>query len=318
MNAIDKRIQELYQFEPDRTLSTTAIDSFWEGVLAQYKTKPLNDQCIQVETPMQGIEVYDVSYEGFDDTPIRAWYMVPAHLKLAEYPCLIFFHGYTGERGLPEQYASWLLAGFAVLAVDVRGQGDTGNRLADDHGIMRGWLTQNITDKQRCYYMAITIDAWKAVDWAMTRAEIDSKKIAVIGGSQGGGLSLITSALHSGVSYCVADIPNMCHMDFGILNSTSSLTEAAAFVKRYPDLLEPVLETLAHFDMMNLAHRIHIPVRISVGLKDTVCMPETIFAVYNRLATEKVLDIHPFSGHEVSSRQTRRHMTELIAWISKD
>ncbi len=314
MNAIDKRTQDLYNYRPDLTLPQNAIDGFWAPLLKQAAEKPLHDRVEPVETYMQGIEAYDVSFEGFDDTPIRAWYLVPAQLQLDAYPCIVFFHGYTGSRELPEQYAAWLLAGFAVLAVDVRGQGDTGNRLASEHGGTKGWLTQNMTDPLRCYYMAIAIDAYQAVEWATARAEVDPLRIAVMGGSQGGGLALLASALHPGVAYCVADIPNMCHMDYGILHSASSLTEAAAYIKRYPDTLEAVLDTLAHFDMLNLSHRIRIPVRMTVGLKDLVCMPETIFAVYNRLDTDKQLDVYPFSGHEVGTRQTRRHMEALCGW----
>src|SRR5690606_36660021 len=98
-------------------------------------------------------------FEGYDYTPIRAWYLVPEHLRLSSYPCVVFYHGYTGSRDLPESYAAWLLAGFAVLAVDVRGQGDSGNHLKLEHGGTKGWLTQNITDPSSCYYMAIGVDA---------------------------------------------------------------------------------------------------------------------------------------------------------------
>lgn len=74
---------------------------------------------------------------------------------------------YSGDRGLPERYAHWVMLGYAVFAVDVRGQGgETGNLLSMDSGVVKGWVTQGITDMHRSYYMAIAMDAVRAVETA--------------------------------------------------------------------------------------------------------------------------------------------------------
>lgn len=315
MNAIRKRIEDLHRYLPPLTNDSDTVDRFWDAVSARYGTKPLNSTIHAADSPMSGVDVYHVAYEGFDDTPIHGWYLVPAFLKQEKYPCVVIYQGYTGDKGLPERYAPWLLLGYAVFAVDPRGQGgETGNRLNYDGGGSKGWITQNITDKDRCYYLAVAVDSAKAVDWVSSRPEIDPGKIAVMGGSQGGGLALLTTAINGKVSLAIADIPNMCHMDFGIMNSTGSLTEAAEYVKRNPRQLESVLDTLSYFDIMNLAHRIRVPVHISVGLKDLVCWPETVFAAYNRMNGEKTIEVHPFSGHEVGEHQQRLTMQRLKAW----
>ncbi|WP_199614201.1 acetylxylan esterase [Paenibacillus alkalitolerans] len=315
MNAIHKRIQDLHNYKPPLTLEPSEADRFWDETLAAFADKPMLDEMKKVESPLKEVEAYHVSYEGFDDTPVHAWYLVPAFLKQDRYPCIVIYQGYSGDKGLPERYAAWLLLGYAVFAVDMRGQGgETGNRLNYDFGASKGWITQNILHKERCYYMALTIDSIKAVDWVSRRPEILPDKIAVMGGSQGGGTALIASALNKKASLVIADIPNLCHMDFGVMHSTGSLTEAATYIKRHPDRLEAVLLTLAHFDIMNLAHRIQIPSRVSVALKDTVCWPETVFAAYNRIEGNKHIDIHPFSGHEVSEHQLRLHMQYLDEW----
>ncbi len=128
------------------------------------------------------------------------------------------------------------------------------------------------------------------------------------GSSQGGGLALIAAALSDKPAIAVAHIPNMCQMDFGMLNSSSSLSEAAAFCERFPEHLDAVLETLSYYDNMNLAHRIRIPVFASVGLKDLTTMPETIYAAYNRITSDKRIVPSPFSGHTVTGDQNRKAM----------
>ncbi|MVP01068.1 acetylxylan esterase [Paenibacillus lutrae] len=315
MNAIQKKIHDLHHNKRPLTMEPESIDRFWDETLLKFKDKPLEAEAVQRETFMAGVDAYHVTFQGYDDTPLKGWFLVPSFLQKETYPCLVCFPGYTADKGIPERHASWLLQGFAVFALDVRGQGgETGNNLDYDAGTSVGWITQNILDKERCYYMAITIDAFKAVDWVMSRPEVNKDKIAVMGGSQGGGLSLITGALHDSVSLIIADIPNMCYLDYGVLHSVGSLKEAADYVKRNPDRMSTVLDTLAHFDIMNLAHRIRVPVRMSAGLKDMVCWPETIFAAYNRIVSEKHIDVHPFSGHEVSEWQKRSHMRYLEAW----
>ncbi len=309
MNTIELRKLELENWCPEPTLNEAAVNQYWEDALAEYELKPLHMTSVPEATPFPGMSVNKVSFRGFDDTPVNAWHILPIGNREGQalLPCIVTFPGYTGDRGFPERYASWLLRGYAVLAVDVRGQlGETGNLLPQDSGAVKGWITQGILEKERSYYMAVAIDAVRAVDTAAKLPGIDPHRIGVAGGSQGGGLSLLAGSLNKRVAAIVADIPNLCQLDYGVLHSSSSLTEIAEYVKRYPEWLEHVLHNLAYFDIVNLAPRITAPVLISVGWKDTVCLPETIYAAYNRIKSSKVINDYPFSAHEVSEYQNRQ------------
>lgn len=306
MNAIEKRIEELYRYNPD-VAAPLDLTEFWNRTIKEAKECPCVGIRVQTETPFPAMDVYHVTYEGYDNTPLKGWYIVPKFTMERSLPCVVLFHGYTGGKGYPEQYADWLMLGYAVFAVDVRGQGgETGNRMDSEYGMTKGWITQGILDKDTCYYKAVAVDAMKAIEWVASQLEIDASRIVVTGDSQGGGISLLAAAISDTPSIVVANIPNMCHMDFGLLNSTGSLTEAAEFLNRFPEHLNAVLTTLSYFDILHLADRIDIPVMMSVGLKDTVCMPETVFAAYNRISSEKILNIYPFTGHAVSGYQKRK------------
>ncbi|MFD1954615.1 acetylxylan esterase [Paenibacillus thailandensis] len=306
MNAVEKRIEELYRYNPDLQ-PPPDLEAFWNRTLTEAEKRQPAAERVKADTPFPAADVYHVTYEGYDNTPLKGWFIVPKFSLDRRLPCAVLFHGYGGGKRYPEQYADWLLLGMAVFAVDVRGQGgETGDRMASEYGMSSGWMTQGILDKETSYYKALAVDAVKAVEWAAIQPEIDAERIAVAGDSQGGGISLLAAALSMTPAVAVANIPNMCHMDFGILHSTGSLTEAAAFVNRFPQHLDAVLRTLSYYDMLHLAPRIDIPVMMSVGLKDTVCMPETIFASYNRIKSEKILNVYPFSGHMVSDYQKRQ------------
>ncbi|PZD97356.1 acetylesterase [Paenibacillus sambharensis] len=305
MNAINRRIDELHQLRPN-SIPPDDLELFWELTVQEALAAPLNAVRTEVTSLMSGMRVWEAAFDGYANTTIHALYMTPAYTE-GPYPCLVTFPGYTGGKGEPEHYASWILMGCAVLAVDVRGQGgSTGSMLGSMHGTSKGWITEGILDKNNCYYKAVAVDSLRAVQWLTEQPDIDQARIGATGASQGGGLSLLVSALHPAVSLTNADIPNLCHMDYGVLYSTGSLSEVADFCRRSPDQTEVVMDNLRYFDMLHLGSRIRGPVLMSVGLKDTVCMPEQVFPMYHAIASEeKRLDIYPFTGHMVEPAQQR-------------
>ncbi|WP_079911604.1 acetylxylan esterase [Paenibacillus sp. 32352] len=318
MSFLERKISDLHAYNPELT-APDDLDLFWSRTLHQAASQgTIPCERRHTLTSMRGVDAYRVSFQGYDLTPITGWYLVPTLWNEGRYPCVIHFHGYAGNSGLPESYAPWLLAGIAVFAIDLRGQsGGTGDLLPQAGGMTKGWITKGIEDKDTCYYKALVADCLRAVDWAAEQPETDPARIGVAGVSQGGGLAMIVSALSRKPSFAIADIPNMCHMDWGIFHSTGSLTEAADYVSRYPERLKRVMRTLSYFDNMNLAERIDIPILVSVSLKDTVCMPETVFAAYNRIRSEKQLHIYPFRGHSTWEKHLRKVLEFALTKVGK-
>lgn len=311
MNILEKRKAELYAYSAERTAADD-FELFWERTLGASRNKPLNGKREEADTLSLYMTAYQITYEGYDHTPIHGWYVLPKFMDAAKLPCVVIYHGYHGSKRYPESYADWLLMGYAVFAVDVRGQGgDTGNELSHSFGMTKGWITQGILHPEKSYYQAITVDAIKAVEWVFQQPEIDKGRIYVAGASQGGGLSLLVSALSDIPAKTIADIPNMCHMDFGILHSTGSLTEAAAFISAYPEYESQVMRTLSYFDVLNLTDRLRKPVLMSVGLKDPICMPEAVFAVYNQILVPKEMHVYPFNGHYTTGDHFRKQIEFL-------
>lgn len=306
LDYIGRRLQALSETQPVRT-ARADYDAFWDRMEAERQKLGGSGSRTEAQSDLIGVQAYRVVLDGYADTPVHAWYLLPPQPAGGPYPCLVFAHGYTGSKGEPEEYAAWLLRGYAVLAFDIRGQGgETGNRMASGYGMTKGWITQGILDKDECYYKAIVLDTLQAVDWAAAQPEVDPGRIAVLGGSQGGGLTLMAAAFHPGVKAAVADIPNMCQMDFGILNSIGSLSEAAEFVYKHPEHLDRVLETLSYYDAVNAGDRIGCPILVSVGLKDMVCWPETVYAAYNGIESDaKTIVPYPFAGHFTGAGHSR-------------
>lgn len=305
LNVVEERIAQLKGYTPALTRRNDH-DAFWEKTIKQYEDCTVTVQRKMVDTPMAAlIDIYDFSYTSFDDTLVHGWYMLPK--GESEIAGLVSFPGYTGGRGLPEDHLHLVTSGFAVLAIDARLQGgQTGSKQQLAYGTAKGWASQGILSPETSYYKGLLGDAYLAVSSLLQQPEIDTTRVGVVGSSQGGGMALWTAVLHQSVKVSAANVPNMCHLHKGVLSSTGSLTEIAEFVHRYPQHYDQVMKTLTYYDFLNSAHKLVHPVLVSVGLKDTVCLPETIFAAFNRIPEPKEINVYPFSGHSAPSYQQRK------------
>ncbi|AZB42197.1 acetylesterase [Bacillus sp. FJAT-42376] len=313
MNALENQMKQLLSYSAEPTRSTEELSSFWQKKLESLKNTPVRASFSDTTDLFPSVHVYSAVYYGYDETPLHARLLVPLFAEDQELPCAVVFHGYGDSKGLPEKHAALLLMGVAVFAADVRGQGgETGNHLPSAHGMASGWITQGILDPEHSYYLAIVLDAVRALDAAASHPKVDASRLFTAGLSQGGGLALMAAALSGDkIKFAAASLPGMCHMDLGIMKSTGSLSEAAAFIQKHPEHLEKVMSTLSLFDLLNHAPAIKVPVHIQVGLKDPVSVPESIMAVYNRIPSRKKLDVHPFTAHEMTAHVQRR-MLEYV------
>jgi cephalosporin-C deacetylase len=62
--------------------------------------------------------------------------------------------------------------------------------------------------------------------------------------------------------------------------------------------IDEFFEKLGYIDLQFLAPRIKARVYMSTGLMDVTCPPSTQFAAYNKITSEKQIEIYPDYGHE--------------------
>ncbi|MBM7618463.1 cephalosporin-C deacetylase [Bacillus tianshenii] len=289
-------------------------DAFWERTLIETRSRPLNEQLELMDYPIKQVKAYEVSYHGFDDTPIQGYYIIPTQFE-GKLPCLIFFHGYAGHKNSVSHYMKWLIQGYAVFAVDCRGQGRTGDYSRYTSDEMGTWVTKGILDKEEYYYRKVFMDGVRAIDFVCSRTEIDQERIAVMGASMGGGITLAVAALDDRPKLAVADVPNLCDIPLAMKQKfEGSLTVVDQFLHRHPEYIEQVYTTLTYFDNLNNCERIKCRTRMTVGLKDLICPPMPIYGVYNRMHCPKSIEVFPFSGHDMGIID---HMDKTLAYVNE-
>ncbi|KAB8195510.1 acetylxylan esterase [Nonomuraea phyllanthi] len=315
---VDMPLPQLREYLPERA-EPADFDAFWERTLAEARGHDLAPEFTPVPSPLTVAEVFDVTFAGFGGHPIKGWLLVPRDAA-GPVPCVVEYQGYGGGRGLPIDWLLWPSHGYAVFAMDSRGQGAGGWRRGDTADPFPGTgpqtpgvMTSGIHDPDAYYYRRLYTDAVRAVEAARSHPMVG--EIAVGGASQGGAIALAVSALVPGLACAFLDVPFMCHIRHATqITGEHPYAELAAYCRAFKDQVEPVFETLAYFDGVNFAARAATPALFSVGLQDGITPPSTVFAAYNHYAGEKDIRVYPYNGHEGGESA---HAMERIARARK-
>ena len=267
------------------------FDAFWDEVLRQTARIPLDATMERVPircTP--DVEVFLVHYSSLDNVRIAGWYCLPRGGS-CPLPALVHMPGYISEPAIPRESA---LLGYASFGVITRGKLRSNRQFNPG---FPGLLTHNITDRNTYSYRGLYMDASRAIDFLLSREEIDGLRIGVTGGSQGGGLTVTTAALRPEIRAAAASAPFMCGiMDSIDLLDTYPYQEFADYLRMYPARKSVVEDVLAYFDGINFAPRVDCPIIVNFGKQDNVCPAETAIAAFRALGcSDKRL--YPYDGH---------------------
>ncbi|WP_261800189.1 acetylxylan esterase [Paenibacillus sp. PAMC21692] len=295
---VEQKRKELEKYLPELTRRSDFFE-FWEETIAEAQEVPLRPERKEIDYPIPSVRVYDISYNGMDETRIHGWLILPAFLSKEKYPCVVHYHGFNGSRGNPVGYMHFVMMGMAVLAVDCRDQGGkTGNSAQYTHGYSSNVACRGVHNKYEYYFRHVYMDCLKAIDFACAQEEIDADRIVIDGGSQGGGLGMAIAALDNRAKLAMVDVPSNSNIVARIEGNHGAFGSVTEFLRHHPELTDQVMDNLSYFDTMNMAERIQCPVLASVALKDETCPPQMYYATYNRIVGEKEIFLYPFNGHE--------------------
>ena len=160
-------------------------------------------------------------------------------------------------------------------------------------------MTRGILDPATYYYRRVFTDAVRAVEAARAHPGVDPTRVAVTGGSQGGGISIAAASLVPDVAAVMPDVPFLADFERAItITDKDPYTEVARYLKAHRDHTDRVLRTLGYMDVANLGRRATAPALFSVGLMDEICPPSTVYAAYNEYGGPKEIVEYPFNDHE--------------------
>lgn len=216
---------------------------------------------------------------------------------------------YTGSLAMAEKGAITLQVGIHGIPLNLPAEAYDMLKT----GALDNYARFNLDDRNAYYYRRVYLGCLRAADYLTTRPDWDGKNLIVMGGSQGGQLSIMTAALDPRVTGVAAlypaysDVSGYLHGRAGGWPGLFRTSENG--VKDAP--VEPKLLTTSYYDTLNFAKRLRVPGIYFQGYNDVTCPPTSVFAVYNTITAPKRLVLGLEHGHAWS----RSQQDPVDAWV---
>ncbi len=286
---------------------------FWRQGIAELTRVPVDPRLEPVtEEKIPGAKRCLVSLANIEGSRMFGWLTVPE--GKGPFPALVYVMGAPGgiREFRTDPRSAYAEAGMIVLAVNIHGielgrDPQFYERLHARH-ILGSFPFQGCDDPYRYYYRRVVLGGIRALDYLCGREDVDTTRLAVAGASQGGGLSLLITALDRRVKAVAVNVPAMCDHT-GVLYGRPT---------GWPHLLErekseQAGRTSAYFDGAVAAGFIEVPALLTVSLLDEACPPTTVYSAYNNLKGTKRIVPFPGKDHPQSFGPERTQL--MIQWL---
>lgn len=300
--------------KPTTTLPKDFME-FWKSAIKEVRKIPLDVKMEKMEARSTAtVDVYEISFQNTDSSRTYGALSIPK--KEGKYPVVLKVPGagaraYLGDKLLADK-------GFIVLQLGIHGipiskPDEFYNQLARTK--LYGYPNFNQNDKDRYYYKRVFLGCVKAIDFIQTLPQYDGKNLAVAGGSQGGALAVVTTALDKRVKCLVSYFPALSDITGYLFNRTGGWPHTLRNPNNVKD--DNIINTSKYYDAVNFARYIKVPGFYSWGYNDETCPPTTSYALYNTIKAKKEKFIEKESGHKYTKKQLQLMDDWLIKYLKK-
>ena len=303
MPLLDKPLHELKEYRGINPRPGD-FDAYWDKALKELDATKPNVEMKPVDVLGNiNAELFDLYFTGVGGARVYAKYLRPKGATKA--PAVLQFHGYSASSGDWSDKLNFVSQGFAVAALDCRGQGGLSEDNSQVVGNTReGHLIRGLDGPpEKLLYRQIFLDTAQLARIIMSQPEINPDRVASMGGSQGGALALVCAALEPRIRLTASVFPFLS--DYRRVWEMDLAKDAYNDLKQYFRRFDPfhersdeIFTKLGYIDIQFLAQRIKADVLMGITLMDNICPPSTQFATYNKIVSKKESLIFRDFGHE--------------------
>ena len=288
------------------------FNNYWNKAKAALAAIPIDAKMTLIpERCTENVNVYHVNLQNYKEGT-RLYGILCMPKKEGKYPALLQVPGagarpYSGDIANAEKGIITFQIGIHGVPVDMD-VAVYSNLMA---GALAGYWNYNLDDKDRYYYKRVYLGCVRANDFLTSLPQYDGKNLAVMGGSQGGALSIVTAALDPRVKFLAALYP--------------ALSDVTGYLKGraggWPHLFDKnnlafnntreKIATAGYYDVVNFAKQLKVPGMYTMGFNDEACPPTSMYAAYDVITAPKELYIVPETGHWTFPEQRE----QLNEWI---
>lgn len=303
-------------FSPEKIQPYTQLpgdfQSFWSSTISENQKIPMKYSKELVKEMSDDVEdVYLVKLQVDKRHWLYGYLLYPKNAAKGSCPVVLTPPG-AGVKTIKEVTSRpyYQEAGMIRFVTDIHGIRPTlpESDFNDIRSAFSDYLEMGLDSREHYYMRHVYVGLVRCIDFLTSLPEWDGCNVAVMGGSQGGALSIIAAALDQRVTLCVANHPALSDMAAGAIGRTSGYPH---FKQDYYS--EANIKTMSYYDVVNFARYVKCPTYLTWGYNDDTCSPTTSYAVWNTLKCEKESLITPINEHWTSEATNRRQME----WIKE-
>lgn len=304
---------EATQVEPDD------FDAFWAGELEKLSEIPIDAQLTLLpEQCTATVNAYHVSFANKGSRPGRYSRIYGIYCEPrapGKYPAILMVPGagvrsYSASTYYAEQGAITLQIGIHGIPVNL--SNELYRQLGS--GALEGYWNYRLDDRESFYYNRVYLGCVRANDFLVSRENWNGEDLLVTGGSQGGQLTVVTSALDKRVTALAALYPAFSDVTgplHGRAGGWPAMFQPDDKGHSPVSPAEDMVRTTGYYDTVNFARRITAPGYYGWGYNDVVCCPTSLFAMFNQVTAPKQLHLLLEMGHAHPPEQS----AAVKSWI---
>ena len=300
-----------------KTIMPKDFADFWRAEIeknAKMDMLPQLDLVPEKCTPK--VKVYSASFQSFSKgSRIYGTLCVPANYE-GKCPAILIVPG-AGCRSRKGYYTE-AEKGFVTFEVGIHGIPTvlTDERIYETlkQGSLLNYPSANVDDKDKYYYKRVFVSCARAVDFLASLDFVDGDRIGVMGGSQGGALTITTAYLNPKVKCGAAFYPAMCDLTGYLYDQGNAWPY---LFKNKKLATKERLETVKYYDVVNFARGLSVPIWVSYGYNDLVVCPTSIQGAINEIPSPKEVMIVPQSRHWTYPEQDRARSKWMMNQLTK-
>ena len=296
-------------FDPEKLRPMTDMPedfaAFWERAKAENAKIPMDPRVERAEQwCTDKVDVYYVRLQSFrKDNYVYGYVSVPK--SKGPHPAVLYVPGAGVAKTKPSTYMAE--KGVITMTLGIHGIPlDMPDENYDilKNGALYNYQFVNLDNRDQYYYKRVFLGCIRDIAYLLTRPAFDGERLMVSGGSQGGGLSIVTTALDPRVKYFVCFYPALCdHMGY-LYDRAGGWPHMFDRTRAYFRTAERILNS-RYYDAANFARLIRVPGFFSWGYNDLSCPITSMYSAYNVVTAPKELVLELRNGHRRSERQNR-------------
>lgn len=282
------------KIEPTEKLPDDFLE-FWDKAKSDAAKIPMDIKMTLIpERCTDKLNVYSVSLQSYEyGNRLYGVLCVPKGAK--KYPAILKLPGagvraYNGDTDSASK--GYIVFEIGIHGIPVNMTNDVYQNLYA--GALKGYHTFNMDNRDNYYYKRVYLGCVRAIDFIFTLPEFDGVNLISYGGSQGGGLSIVTASLDNRVKALVSYYPALCDLT-GFLHKRAG-GWPHMFNKEENNMPEKI-KTAQYYDVVNFARNLKVPGFYSFGYNDMVCPPTSVYSAVNTIKSPKDIFITEDTGH---------------------